>query len=65
MFSNLDNSMDNKLEKLEAKFTGIFEDLKEEVNVLRNNIEKKMSLTEWPSMKRWESIRLQLNLLAQ
>ena len=40
MFKQLDNSMDTKLEKLEAKFTGIFEDLKEEVNELRNNVEK-------------------------
>ena len=40
MFKTLDSSMDDKISKLETKFTGIFKELKDEVGNMKVNIEK-------------------------
>ena len=40
MFKTLDNSIDAKISKLETKFTGLFDELKEEVGNMKSNIEK-------------------------
>lgn len=40
MFKKLDDSIDVKITKLETKFTGVFEELKEEMGNMKNNIEK-------------------------
>ena len=40
MFKTLDNSIDAKISKLETKFSGLFDELKEEVRNMKSNIEK-------------------------